>query len=1576
MSGGGKSSTSTSSVSIPPEVLARYNAVNTRAEATGQIPFQPYTGEFVAPLSQTQQAGIANINQAAGMAQPYYQAAGSAITGGAAQAQPYYQAATNQVYGGLAAAQPLQQASMANQIAAQSAGTGALQGAFGASQPVMQGALTGLSNIPVQSLPLQQQALLGISQAQASADPFQQASYGSLMQAGTQAQPYTREASQALSRGEFAAQPMQQMAGQGISAAQAAGAPYQQLATQYGLAGARQIDPNALNVQQYMSPYIESVAQPTLKALQQQQQQEQQKILGDQIRSGAFGGDRGKIAQAVLAQQQGLATGQAMGNIYQQGYGQALSTAQQQQQTALAAEQANRAAQQAAAQQMLGIGQQGFGQEMAAAQQRAALGQQLFGQGVAGAQQRAALGQQVFGQGAQTAQQQAALAQQLYGQGLAGAQAQQGVAQQMINQGLGIAGQQAGIGQNLFGQGAQAAQQLYGMGAGTAQQQAALAQQQYAQQMGAAQQLQGLGQGLFGIGSGVSQGLTGIGGAAQQAALQGGQAQLGAGTVEQQTQQALNQANYNQFLQQQGYPYQVAQFLANIAMGTGALSGSTTTTTQPSSFFSDKRLKDDIEPIGKTYDGQEIVRYRYKGEPATRIGLVAQDVEKKHPEAVGLAGGFKTVDYDKATDDAAARAPKAYGGGLNPWTDASMGGGVFREDAGAGFAAGGSPGDDILAQINALVNSHQGMFPYGKAGMYGSGMGKAGPYGSTLMQPSNRQLMRADPVRQAPQYDVRQAMRDVKDIQEMPRAVSQTYSGLKRGLMGAPESTSQVTNQGGQTTTQTTPASGGLFGRGGEFQWEGSWLQQLADAAGMANGGGVRQGLAAGGLPYSSAEDEYVPEDISAPIKPAGLQPAKPPPPGRTTGDDLMTMAKLATMFAGGFASGGLVPRQGYQAGGEPEEDTIAGYRRSAIEDMFNRGIIPNESGGRQFNERGEPLRSSAGAVGIGQIMPSTGPEAARLAGVSWDPERFERDPNYNRQLGLAYFTQQLRQHGDPLRAAAAYNAGPGRLGSALAGGEDYFSRLPNETQDYLRRFYSRLEPSGLIPPALASSVLNAQAAPAQPTGVAPPAASQRETQTAESPDWFKERLAKNEYWLVPLLTGLGTMASSPSRYLGSAVLQGLMGAGQAYQGQVTAEGQRALTAQQIKTQEAQEGQTRMITEEVAARIAGRAYNATMGTVLVQRPDGRGYQFIPISEYTRLLRAGRSPVLGPAGPAQAGEATETSPTTPSTAGGGTQREATASPAGSTVQREVLAPPPGAQTSERFSQEPPALPGGGERAQAPTTQASPQAPIYRQLTPELQELAQRRAEEVRDLPGAVTGQAPRDPSIDIWENAQNRANAALNSSMRRNDFASLMAYLPDTGVLAAGRFGQEVGLPLVDWVNSMASALGFQRGISPEDLANRRMIDKLVNELGAESQAAQGSRAFAEFSALLRAIPNGSMPREAAAGLIAEMYAKNQRDVDFNNFAQLYANATGLSPTQVRYAGRGLPEAFANEQDRKYPAEKQFITDLYMNKIDGKPLLDFVIKSQGNFDPRVRSQLEEMARARGANFSEVLRYFRM
>ena len=117
-----------------------------------------------------------------------------------------------------------------------------------------------------------------------------------------------------------------------------------------------------------------------------------------------------------------------------------------------------------------------------------------------------------------------------------------------------------------------------------------------------------------------------------------------------------------------------------------------------------------------------------------------------------------------------------------------------------------------------------------------------------------------------------------------------------------------------------------------------------------------------------------------------------------------------------------------------------------ALLDLIDRQF-QQESGNQQFGPDGQPLQSSAGALGIAQVMPGTAPEAAELAGLEWDEEAYRTDPAYNKLLGIAYMEEMLRRFdGDVELALAAYNAGPGAV--QKAGG------IPNyaETQDYVAR--------------------------------------------------------------------------------------------------------------------------------------------------------------------------------------------------------------------------------------------------------------------------------------------------------------------------------------------------------------------------------------------------------------------------------------------------------------------------------------------------------------------------------------------
>jgi len=62
-------------------------------------------------------------------------------------------------------------------------------------------------------------------------------------------------------------------------------------------------------------------------------------------------------------------------------------------------------------------------------------------------------------------------------------------------------------------------------------------------------------------------------------------------------------------------------------------------------FFSDQRLKENIRAVGEK-NGHRIYEFNYIGEPQRYRGVMAQDVLETHPEAVGEAGGYLTVNYD------------------------------------------------------------------------------------------------------------------------------------------------------------------------------------------------------------------------------------------------------------------------------------------------------------------------------------------------------------------------------------------------------------------------------------------------------------------------------------------------------------------------------------------------------------------------------------------------------------------------------------------------------------------------------------------------------------------------------------------------------------------------------------------------------------------------------------------------------------------------------------------------------------------------------------------------------------------
>lgn len=123
----------------------------------------------------------------------------------------------------------------------------------------------------------------------------------------------------------------------------------------------------------------------------------------------------------------------------------------------------------------------------------------------------------------------------------------------------------------------------------------------------------------------------------------------------------------------------------------------------------------------------------------------------------------------------------------------------------------------------------------------------------------------------------------------------------------------------------------------------------------------------------------------------------------------------------------------------------------------------------RQESEMNPAAASEAGARGLMQLMPATASDVARARGIAHDPARLTRDPMYNARLGTAYLSEMLEYyHGSYVLAAAAYNAGPGRVdqwvkafGDPRAGADPvvWIESIPySETRNYVMRILEGMQ--------------------------------------------------------------------------------------------------------------------------------------------------------------------------------------------------------------------------------------------------------------------------------------------------------------------------------------------------------------------------------------------------------------------------------------------------------------------------------------------------------------------------------------
>ena len=126
---------------------------------------------------------------------------------------------------------------------------------------------------------------------------------------------------------------------------------------------------------------------------------------------------------------------------------------------------------------------------------------------------------------------------------------------------------------------------------------------------------------------------------------------------------------------------------------------------------------------------------------------------------------------------------------------------------------------------------------------------------------------------------------------------------------------------------------------------------------------------------------------------------------------------------------------------------------RFDVPEPWIHAVMQVESGGRTHHHNGQPITSSAGAMGLMQVMPRTYAYLRDRYGLGHDPH----NPRDNILAGTAYIREMYDLFGTP-GFLAAYNAGPGRYSQHLQHGRP----LPRETQRYVAMIYPQI--AGILP--------------------------------------------------------------------------------------------------------------------------------------------------------------------------------------------------------------------------------------------------------------------------------------------------------------------------------------------------------------------------------------------------------------------------------------------------------------------------------------------------------------------------------
>jgi len=408
-----------------------------------------------------------------------------------------------------------------------------------------------------------------------------------------------------------------------------------------------------------------------------------------------------------------------------------------------------------------------------------------------------------------------------------------------------------------------------------------------------------------------------------------------------------------------------------------------------------------------------------------------------------------------------------------------------------------------------------------------------------------------------------------------------------------------------------------------------------------------------------------------------------------------------------------------------------------------------------------------------------------------------------------------------------------------------------------------------------------------------------------------------SENFLVPLLTGLGAMASSPSRYLGSAILQGLGAGATAYENVQTKAAERA---------------------KIYADIVSKAYNPDINAVMVYDEDGRTVP-IPIGEFYKGIRAGKRYNLAP-----------------------NNRFA---PQSSVPSVSIPSAPQAPQAPQQA---------------AATRIIPPGGPLWSGLTQEQYDRARSVAERLESTPRVMRLEtftpemtAVMSPYASIQETA-NLANQMTYSTLK---FVGALADLGNKDLTGSAAMAAR---PAAEFYNSLVGAIGLgQLKIMEDELGKMEAIDKAQINLATRLAETSGQKSAQSLQQFTIANPGNLNSPEGRAQIAVDRLIQNQRAKDLQNYANNFKNAvrefTSGNETIANLSGENLENEFSNSETARYQREAESLrTMMRLPFTDPETkkettLMSYVIN---NFDKLSEADKKGIEEIYGAG---ITRYFR-